>query len=322
MKNIFLTSGVVLSLVSSAAFADTATFGGATENTQANADNTWCDHDNLNVYSGPTRLAAIWSADTFDVSYVGGTPGAGTDGAATGTIANLPETAEATFDAPFSVSSVVPTLTGWTFVNWTADYNMATAANEDTDYASSAPISQFKVAHDVQLTANWTPNQYTVRYSCTGLEPNTVDEGVTASGTIGDYTATYDSPFAANDGTTCSLAGHTFAGWSCTDGAQETPQSVTLPGNGNKWNLTTGATCTATWTQNTIQPQWLGNGADSGWTAGNATTNCTYNSTVTLPTAPTKNGYVFGGWKVIPSAAECEDPNSAVYGTPDCQIQE
>jgi len=54
---------------------------------------------------------------------------------------------------------------------------------------------------------------------------------------------------------------------------------------------------TADWSANTINLTWYNDSAENGGEV-HSNTQCTYNSGITLPTAPTRNGYTFGGWRV------------------------
>ena len=73
-------------------------------------------------------------------------------------------------------------------------------------------------------------------------------------------------------------------------------------------HTTTGpATLNARWSANTIILNWQP-GDDATFTApvqGNAAYSCEYDGGITLPTAPTRSGYTFGGWRVGAAAAQC-----------------
>ena len=66
-------------------------------------------------------------------------------------------------------------------------------------------------------------------------------------------------------------------------------------------HTTTGpATLNARWTANTIILNWNA-GNDATFTApaqNDAAYSCEYDGGITLPTAPTRSGYTFGGWRV------------------------
>ena len=73
-------------------------------------------------------------------------------------------------------------------------------------------------------------------------------------------------------------------------------------------HTTTGpATLNARWTANTIILNWQP-GNDATFTApaqNDAAYSCEYDGGITLPTAPTRSGYTFGGWRVGAAAAQC-----------------
>jgi len=73
-------------------------------------------------------------------------------------------------------------------------------------------------------------------------------------------------------------------------------------------HTTTGSvTISAKWKENTIILDWQP-GEDAEFTRPEQNDNaysCTYNGGITLPTAPTRSGYTFGGWRVGAAAAQC-----------------
>jgi len=58
-----------------------------------------------------------------------------------------------------------------------------------------------------------------------------------------------------------------------------------------------------------LEADWTANRITINWDAKNGTTipagECTYDSTITLPTTPSKTGYTFGGWTVKAGPAQC-----------------
>ena len=110
--------------------------------------------------------------------------------------------------------------------------------------------------------AQWTINQYTVRFDVNGgsdVDPITQD---------------YDSAVTPPEDPT--REGYTFAGWLLT-----VPE--TMPAG--------GGTCVAQWTANEYTIAFDSNG-------GSAVASVTqdYDSAVTAPDAPTREGYTFAGW--------------------------
>ena len=165
------------------------------------------------------------------------------------------------------------------------------------------------------LEAIWNANTTTVSYNCGTSNANPVVNGSWSrpSGWSGDtQTATYDAPFEhPTGGDVCSLSGYTFNSWNCVTGTD--PNTVIANGGISSGNWVVNAdnvTCTATWTPNTIGITWneVGNLPDGNGVefANNGGATCTYDSTITLPTAPTKTGYTFNGWVV--QQAEPQNP--------------
>ncbi len=155
----------------------------------------------------------------------------------------------------------------------------ATFSNSEQLYSELAK----RQIGDVELTAKWTPNTYTVKY-----DGNGATGGNTASSS---HTYNVTKALTANGFT---KTGYTFKGWNTkADGsgtAYTNKQSVK--------NLTSakGATVTlyAQWTPNTYTIKYDGNGATGGSTASSTHT---YDVAKTL----TQNGYIrigytFKGW--------------------------
>ena len=163
------------------------------------------------------------------------------------------------------------------------------------------------------VEATWTANRYQIKYKCesTGLNISTK----TLCQRLG-FVRDCDAPYAYYDQsytfvtgeTLCQKEGYTFANWSCTDSSNNTTtynasQQIT-------WNIDSDLNCTATWTANTINIDWYSDGSRV------AQNSCTYGSTITLPTEPTKTGYTFNGWLLHDdcpelSTAETCNANSA-----------
>lgn len=144
-----------------------------------------------------------------------------------------------------------------------------------------------------------TPVSKTITYSC-GTKPGSE----TQSGTVPTAgTATYNASYeiAAN---TCVYKGWTFDGWSCdynlaTGGHATTDYAAGATGTSKLQN---DVTCTAKWKANTISLTWSANGgtAQDGTTyqPGAGTGSCVYDSSITLPAVPKRDGYTFTGWTV------------------------
>ena len=154
-----------------------------------------------------------------------------------------------------------PTRTGYTFDGW---YKESACINVWTFSIDTVP------ANNVTLYAKWTPNSYTVAFDSQGGSAVTDQTGI--------YGSTITEP-------SVTRTGYTYSGWYkeavCT----------------NVWNFSTD---TIPPNNITLHSKWIINSytvsfdIQSGSTVASQTTN--YDSTITVPLAPTKTGYIFGGW--------------------------
>ena len=312
MKKIFLTSGVVLSVFCSAAFADTATFGGALENTQENAKNEWCDEGNLGVTSGPAELRALWDARYHQITLNHNTAENGWDGTS-----NV---------NPVSVFSI----------EGESDmFDRSGASDADYDFTERASLSGLPTGATVTLTldandgddddASVTQPSDVARpfkgfYSSQGAGTQYIDEdgeltgdGETAISGLDDDTIWYAQYNCATfTPANPTRPGYAFDGWA----ANASDCTTTVANGGTRvtnFCFNGNTTLYACWAANTIAPiTWDGAHADSTWTAptGIAGTNsCIYGGSLTLPTKPTRKGYGFAGWAVVPQQQGGETPS-------------
>ena len=155
------------------------------------------------------------------------------------------------------VAPTAPEREGYTFAGW------------DKTVPTTMP------ATDMTFTAQWTINQYMVRF---------VVDGVAVKEAAQDYGSTIIAP--ANP----EKEGYTFTGWSpaFVDGATVPASDVTY---------------TATWTVNKYTFTFDSNG-------GSAVESITqdYGTAVVAPTAPEREGYTFAGWdKAVPTTMPATD---------------
>ncbi len=215
-----------------------------------------------------------------------------------------------------------PKAYGYNFNGW--------YVNGGTDVVPTASLPG-NIGQNTALVADWSPVTYAVSYSC--------GDGLGTPDSSAMTTATFDQSFtwaSNNDSTTgtqnCHKNGYHFTGWTCTANAA-TGGTTTILDNGGTgytngtnpaayngvvvdggtWTFAglsaTGATgtavsCVAQYTQNTITISW------TDPEGGNTTTSntCTYEGDVTLPTDPSRTGYVFNGWTVNNTPAQTEQP--------------
>ena len=242
---------------------------------------------------------------------------------AAGAAVNATQTWTATWGTGTPTIGVDPTMDGYQFEGW----NLNQDGTGDTPGAVSATT---------EVYAQWTPNTYNVIYDCD-----------TANGGHGDQrtaTATFDKYFAwagNTDTANCGKAGYHFTGWICTTSDTVSGSEITLVttadnGNGGvtprldenddpiphsfvglaaagtdgKWqyaNLLDSAdvTCVAQYEPNRIE---LTFDKDNG--TANVPGYCVYDNNISLPAAPTKNGWEFLGWEVVTTDST---PDSTVY---------
>lgn len=151
-----------------------------------------------------------------------------------------------------------PTKTGYTFAGWYADAALTTV------YAFTTMPD-----HDVTVYAKWTINQYTISFESNG--------GSAVSSLTQNYGTVVTEP---SDPT---KTGYTFSGWYSNIGLTTAYTFTTMPAS----NLT----LYAKWT---INQYTIAFEEDGGTAIADITQD--YGSSVTAPTAPTKEGYTFSGW--------------------------
>lgn len=212
-------------------------------------------------------LYAKWSLETYNITYnlVGGTNNKNNPSSFT------IQSADITLQAP--------TKTGYNFVGWYSD----------SEY--NTPIT--KIANgtygNIELYAKWEIITYKVTYNV----------NVATHSNATTYTVETDLTSLAD----ATLKGHTFGGW-YSDSAYST--RVYQIGGGEVGNITLYAKFTA----NTYDVYLDGTEEASvkvsfdlnGASGSIATQTVTEANTLTYPTAPTRAGYVFGGWY---TSADC-----------------
>ena len=222
-----------------------------------------------NVTANVTKtLYAKWT-QLFTVSYNG-------NGSTSGT---APASATVASGGSHTVASNPFSKTGSVFTGWN------TAANgSGTAYAAGATISN--ITSNIILYAQWAANP------AISFNVNTPAGAVTTvTGLPSNTTVTYNTPYTLPS-TTPSVMGYTFAGWKIANAG------TTYNAGDRTANLTTSIVFYAQWTERTGFSAVFydqASGASDG-TAYNTQGSLKWTANVTLPTAPTKTGYTFGGW--------------------------
>ena len=173
-----------------------------------------------------------------------------------------------TYDTSATLTTNTFIKTGYTFSGWnTASDGSGTAYNDDASFTMS-------VEGDT-LYAQWLANSYNVTF-----------DSNTGSGTMTAQAITYDSS-AALTTNTLTKTGYTFSGW-----------NTESDGSGTAYN--DGASFTMSVEGDTLYAQWQINtytitfDTDGGSTVSAISQD--YNTEVSTPSDPTKEGYTFDGW--------------------------
>ena len=174
-------------------------------------------------------------------------------------------TGAGSYDSGAEATVTATPTTGYEFVNWTFGEEEVSKENPYT----------FTVTEDVSLTANFQATTFTISYE---LDGGQLAEGDTNPG---EYTIESEAIELKNP----TKTGYTFAGW-LKDG-EETPSTKATIATGTTGNLK----FTAQWT---INQYTITFDTDGGSEVASIT--AAYESTLTKPADPTKEGYDFAGW--------------------------
>ena len=136
-------------------------------------------------------------------------------------------------------------------------------------------------AENITVTAQWTPNNYTVTFDGNGGTPSKESMVVTYNSTYGDLP-------------TASRTGYTFLGWFTEETGGEVTSEMTFLVADNQ-------TLYAHWSINSYTVTFdFGNGT-------NTTSSFPFNDTITYPEDMTREGYIFNGWTPNPARMPAED---------------
>ena len=165
-----------------------------------------------------------------------------------------------------------PTKTGFVFAGW-----FYTEGGVEKEFTAATPVTD-----NITAKAKWTTALYTVIFK-NGADEHHKIENI-------PYDTTVTLPTAPT-----APAGQTFVGWFYTEGGTEKEFTAAT-------KVTSDLTVTAKWDgikyTVTFDP-------DNG-EAATVISDIAYNATVTLPTAPTKTGFMFAGWFYTEGGAEKE----------------
>lgn len=186
----------------------------------------------------------------------------------------------------YNIKTGTPTRTGYVFGGWTPTQN--STANGLYSYNATISGSQrsMNVTSNVTLYALWNP---VVTYSA-GTKPSGAKDEIANMPSTTTYTVAYNGTHTVLTTPTPTLTGYTFGGWAKSTAATTKVTSLT--------NVTVPVTLVPIWTEKSIYAvQFFDQAtATTDGTAYNTQNNLKWTGAVTVPTAPTKVGYTFGGW--------------------------
>ena len=193
--------------------------------------------------------------------------------------------------ATVPVAANTMTRVGYTFVNWLCDYNSFKYDGDGNDAIGAMP------AHDVTMTAQWTPKSYTIT-----LHDNVSGDNNGSASVQFDGTALTSIVAPTRVGYT--LEGY-YAEAECTNkistdaGALQpniTVSAVTWTNGSSQWKKDGNAIFYANWT---VKQCVITLDNQSATTPGTRNVTATYGSNTNLTkinTNPTKTDYIFGGY--------------------------
>jgi len=238
---------------------DGYTFANYRYPTSGGTDPVFVVSGGLYTPTADVTFGAIWSANTYTISYNG-------NGNTGGSTASGSYT---TGGSAYTIAANGFTRTGHTFAGWN------TAAN-GTGTSYTAGVSTYSTLANLVLYAQWTAVSYTITWSPNG-------GSVTPTSNSGAYGSSVTAP-------TPTLTGNTFLYW--RDGTTDLNYANQLSAGGS-WTIIGSTTFYARWSVDTYTVAFNANGGSGA----PASQTKTYNQSLTLSsTAPTRTGYTFAGW--------------------------
>ena len=189
----------------------------------------------------------------------------------------------------------LPAKSGNSFTGWNNPSNASVGVN-GSSYSPTATIT---------LTAQWSPNTYTITYNGNGSDAGTV-------AAAGSFTFGNSYSFAAKG--TMTKSGYTFAGWTTASNGTGTlyaNATDSVASSAATYTAANNLTVYAKWTPQVYVVTYNANGATGS--PSRATDSFTFGSTpLSLPdkTGMTYAGYTFVGWSETTSGAAVVNPYS------------
>ena len=252
---------------------------------------TYCSNTGGSTSSRTLTLYAQWEAAPTYSHTLSYNANGGTGAPSSSTVTNTSSSYSMT------VSSTVPTRTGYTFAGWS--YNGST-------YWGGNSVSVGANA-TVTLTAQWEANTYTntLNYNANGGSgaPSAQTASVTYPSTQSTFTVSTTKP---------TRTGYTFDGWyTAASGGTKVGTTYTVGNTSNAGNQS--ATIYAQWKINTYSITYNGNGATGGNTASQT---FNHGSSVNISANGfTRTGYEFAGWSTKADGSGTPYNAGNVYST-------
>lgn len=245
-----------------------SSISGATTTSNSWSYATYCANTGGNSSNRTLTLYAVWEYVpvnyTHTLSY---NANGGSNAPPSSTVTNTSSTYSMT------VSSSVPTRTGYTFAGWNTN-----SSGTGTNYSAGGSVSVGANA-TVTLYAKWTPITYSITYNGNG---NT-------GGSTASQTKAYDAAInLQNNGFT--KTGYHFTGWNTASNGAGTSYSV-----GASYNSNANLALYAQWAINSSTLKVNPNGGTWNNSTVAQTFTQNYNTTKTIP-IPTRTGYTFTTW--------------------------
>ncbi len=214
----------------------------------------------FDAYTTPSdvTLTAQWTPNKYTITF---NPGTGDGGGAE----------NVDFGSALPETIVPPSRLGYGFSGY---YN---GSEQYYDATGARQVEKYTTASDLELTAQWTPNTYTITFY--------PENG----GAVTTETVTFDAQYPTAP--SVAKTGYTFVGWfdSVTGGTQY------YTDDGATYAVADDLKLYAQWTPNSFTIIYNGNGA----TGEMSPTTCTYDqSCFVADNAFTKTYYKFAGWQM------------------------